>query len=91
MINRIAFYARLKLSSSVMGQEREGGRRLQGHTQRKEGKPQQSRGCNKANQGVLSTRQRYNRQTRYRCDFDQKEKKLMRKEQMIKSPTSLVK
>ena len=59
--------------------------------QGKKRKLQQSRGPNKVNWGVLSTHRRYNRQKTYCCDFDQKEKTVMRKEQMIKTPKSLVK
>ena len=57
----------------------------------KKGKLKQARDPNKVNWDVLSTHSRYNRQSRSWCDFDQKEKKVMRKKQMIKKPTSLVK
>ena len=58
---------------------------------KQKGKPQQSRGCNRVNQSVLNKHKRHNRKTRHWCDFDEKDKKLMRKEQLIKNPTSLVK
>ena len=91
MIKGTAFFCRVILSSSLMVQAEEGGRSWQDHTLTKKGKLQQSRDLNKVNWGVPSTNRKHNRQTRYWCDFNQKEKKIMRKEQMIKKPKSLVK
>lgn len=61
---------------------------LVGSYQGKKGKLQQSRSRNKENWGVPSTRRR---PKTYWCDFDQKEKTLMRKKQMIKTQKSLIK
>ena len=83
MIKGTAFFYRVILSSSLMLQAEEGGRSWQDHTLTKKGKLQQSRDLNKVNWGVPSTHRRHNRQTRHWCDFNQKEKKIMRKEQSL--------
>ena len=59
--------------------------------QGKNGKPYEIRGRNKESWGIPSAHRMYNRQKSYWCDFDQKENTVMRKEQMIKTPKSLVK
>ena len=61
---------------------------LIGSYQGKKGKPQQIRSHNKENWGVPSTGRR---QKTYWCDFDRKEKTVMRKELMIKTPKCFIK
>ena len=87
--NRFLLQSYFIIKSYVVGGKR--WKELVGSYPNKKGKLQQARDPNKVNWGVPSTHRSYNRQTRYWCDFDQKEKKVMRKEQMIKKPTNLVK